>query len=371
MNTDKIITFFKFIRMIIEKINKEFENKIISFKDILYFCLYMNGTSCSYSLANIHMNINDIIDVSDTALKNMRNKIDYTYFKQISDTLIDYVYKDNNEKRIIGIDGTYTPLSIRLKIYGFEVSKTNTYCIGLITSLFDINKKLVINYNLRNDRNERNGLMDQVEYLREGDILVMDRGYFSRKLIIFFNKLKIDVIMRMMDNSLLVKEMIKKGQTSMITKITDKDETIRFRIITYKINDKDYYLGTTIMNKTIPYFKDIYWKRWSIEINFRESKYFLSLSQLLSKSINKIQQDIYCHNILFIIHSYLKNQLQLDMPVDKFINSKNLMYLIINNLLYPLIYQNMTSPNKKNLIKYFYLCRKLQLQAIPTDILNE
>ena len=32
-------------------------------------------------------------------------------------------------------------------------------------------------------------------------------------------------------------------------KITNKDETIRFRIITYKINDKYYYLGTTILNK--------------------------------------------------------------------------------------------------------------------------
>ena len=353
MDMEKIITFIKFIRMIINQVNNEFDNKIISFKDILYCCLYMNGTSCSYSLANINMCINDIIDVSDTSFKKRRDKISFTYFKQISDTLINFIYEDDTEKRIIGVDGTYIPLSIIFEEEGFEVSKNNTYCIGLINSLFDINKKLVINYNLRNDRNERNGLMSQIEYLKKGDILVMDRGYYSRKLVIFLNKLEIDVILRMMDNSLLVKEMIKKGQTSMITKINFNNETIRFRIVTYKINDKDYYLGTTIMNKTITYFKNIYWKRWNIETNFRESKYFLSLSHLLSKNINKIQQDIYSHNILFIIHSYFKNCMQEEIPTDKYISSKNLMYLITNNILYTIMYKKLTSVIKKNLRKCY------------------
>ena len=355
MNIENIIVFCRFIRMIIDETNNEFNNKIISFKDILYCCLYMNGTSCSYSLANIHMCMNDIIDVSDNSLKKKRNKICYTHFKQISDSLIKFIYEDDNERRIIGVDGTYIPISINFKEDGFRVSKKDTYCIGLISSLFDINKKLVINYNLCSDSNERNGLMNQIEYLRKGDILVMDRGYYSKKLLIFLNKLEIDVILRMKDNLLIVKKMIKKGQTSMITKINYNNETIRFRIVTYKINNKDYYLGTTIMNKTVTYFKNIYWKRWSIEINFRESKYFLSLGQLLSKNINKIQQDIYSHNILFIIHSYLKNHMQQEIPTNKFINSKNLMYLITTDIMYTIMYKKMTPKIKKNLIKCIHV----------------
>jgi hypothetical protein len=92
----------------------------------------------------------------------------------------------------------------------------------------------------------------------------------------------------MQSNVILIKELIKKGQTSMISKINYQNKIIRFRIITYEINNKKYFLGTTIMNKTVAYFKDIYWKRWSVEINFRESKYLLSLNNILSKNINNV-----------------------------------------------------------------------------------
>ena len=234
MDFEKIITFCKFFKTTIDEVNNKFNNKIISFIDILYCCLYMNGTSCSYSLANIIMCANDIIDVSDSSLKKKRSTISYSNFKQISDSLINFIYEDDNDKR------------------------------------------------------------------------------------------EIDVIIRLRNNGLLVKNMIKKGQTSMITKINHKNEIIRFRIITYKINNNDYFLGTTIMNKTVAYFKNIYWKRWTVETNFRESKYFLSMDRLLSKNINKLQQDIYSHNSLFIIYSYFKNIMQADTPTNKFnaFNSK-------------------------------------------------
>jgi hypothetical protein len=71
-NIDPLISFSKFFRSTVEKISDELstKTKVITFKDILYCCLYMNGNSFhTYSLANIHMCMNDIVDVTDTALK--------------------------------------------------------------------------------------------------------------------------------------------------------------------------------------------------------------------------------------------------------------------------------------------------------------
>ena len=138
----------------------------------------------------------------------------------------------------------------------------------------------------------------------------------------------------------------------MRTNVQHNNEVIKFRIITYKIGDNDYFLGTTIMNHRVEYFKDIYWKRWNIETNFRESKYLLSLNNINSKSENKVKQDIYSHSILFLIHSYLKNQFQQFLPDNKFINSANLMYLLVNEIIYLFFYKKMTYEVKKNLIKY-------------------
>ena len=322
MDIDSIIPFCNFIKVSVDRINTNIRNKIISFKDILYCSLYMNSIPCSYSLANINMGTKEIIDVSDDALKKKRKNTSFQYLKQISDSLIDFIYKDDNDPRVIGVDGTYISLSIKLKSEGFATSRRNTYCIALISSLFDVNKKLLINYSLTSNRNERQGLVDQLEYLKVGDILIMDRGYFSKDLLHTLHKFGIDVIFRMKKNSYLVKQLKYKNQTSMKTRIYYGNKIISFRIIMYNIGNKKYYLGTTIMNKTVSYFKDLYWKRWRIEINFRESKYLLSLRNLMSRNINCIQQDVYSHNILFIIHSYFKNQLNQCLPKEKSINSK-------------------------------------------------
>jgi hypothetical protein len=356
MNITDIICFSKFLKTTIETISNKISDKtkIITFKDIIYCCLYMNGSSCSYSLANINMCMNDIIDVSDTALKKKRNSFDYSYFKQISDNMINFIYENDNNPRIIAVDGTYIPLSINLQNYGFQTSQKSTYCIGLISSLFDVNKKMLINYNLCKKHDERKALIQQIDYLRPKDVLVMDRGYYSIKLLFYLHERKIDVIFRMQSNSLLVKKIIEKGQSSMITTITNNSETMRFRIVTYKIGNNDYFLGTTIMNKTVAYFKNIYWKRWTVEINFRESKYLLSLNNIQSKSVNKIQQDIYSHHILFMICSYFKNKLSEALPINKHVNTKNLFHLIVTSILYLIIYKKLSPSTKKNLKKCYH-----------------
>lgn len=159
--------------------NNEVITKVITFKDILYCCLYMNGKSCSYSIANTNMCMRDIIDVSDTTLKIGRKEINYKYFKKLNDTLVSFVYENNENPRIIGADATYIPLSIELKEAGFCVSKKDTYCIGLVSSLYDISNQTLINFRLHKEKDERGALLKQIKYLRKGDILVMDRGLFQ------------------------------------------------------------------------------------------------------------------------------------------------------------------------------------------------
>ena len=67
----------------------------------------MKNNSCSYSLVNINICMNDIINVSDTALKNKRNMTGYIHFKKVSDTLLDFFFIYQHNPRIIGLDVTY------------------------------------------------------------------------------------------------------------------------------------------------------------------------------------------------------------------------------------------------------------------------
>jgi len=98
--------------------------------------------------------------------------------------------------------------------------------------------------------------------------------------------------------------------TSIIQNIRYNNKIIKIRVIKYFIDDTEYYLCTTIYNKSINYFIDLYWKRWKVETNFKQSKYDLSMLQLKSKNKNSINQDISIHNFIFIIAAYLKFLIQ-------------------------------------------------------------
>jgi hypothetical protein len=94
---DELTDFCKLFRSTVSKVASKIPNrtKVITFRDILYCCIYMNGNPCSYSMANINMFLKDIFDVTDSSLIKKRNSIHFSYFKQISDTLGDIFYKND------------------------------------------------------------------------------------------------------------------------------------------------------------------------------------------------------------------------------------------------------------------------------------
>jgi len=108
------------------------------------------------------------------------------------------------------------------------------------------------------------------------------------------------------------------------------------------VGEKVYYLGTTLYDENISYFKILYWKRWKVETHFRHSKYCLSLRELKSKTINGIRQDICVHNFIFIINSFFKHSLQLEVDERYTINTASSLFMTINELLYPLIFKKIT-----------------------------
>lgn len=160
-----------------------------------------------------------------------------------------------------------------------------------------MSKKTPINYTIFKNKNERIALETQSVYLKFGDILIMDRGYYSIKLLAFLTKLGIKVIFRLPQNLNIVKYFINNPKKMTYTTTINSDNLkIKFRIIKYIIKDELYYLGTTIYGGNIDHFKHLYWDRWEIETHFRHSKYDLSLKELKATNENSIRQDVAIHN---------------------------------------------------------------------------
>ena len=88
--------------------------------------------------------MNNITNVTTTAIIKRRNEIVADKFLEVNDSLINYIYSDN-KPRILTVDGTQITMSKSLSKYGYKDSKNKMCSVGFISGLFDIDKKLSIN----------------------------------------------------------------------------------------------------------------------------------------------------------------------------------------------------------------------------------
>ena len=310
MNIDKIKNFQKILNNHIKNINKEIikRHRKIDFKDIIYGSIYksINNTSyedVTYQINKIFINKNINTSITKSAFIQKKNNIPNEYFLNINDSFINFIYKTIKKPRIIAVDGSFLNLYKSFDKYGYEYASENkNYCKAIISCLYDIENKIPINYYLFKKRDERNAFKEQIKYLRAGDIVIFDREYFSYDIIEKLNNKGINYIFRLKYNKKEVQYMKNNNINNYIFKV----KNINYKTVSYKINDseEDYYLFTNLIYKSIEELKDLYWKRWKVELHFKETKYNLSLNNINLKTENSLKQEIYIHNLLFILYYF-------------------------------------------------------------------
>jgi len=349
----KLLDFIKHIRSILSKANRNFSSKYnteLSFTNILHYCALMILNK--YSFANIRslFEINYGLELSKKTYITSKQKISVKDMQRLVDNLINYIYNDQNIMRIIATDGCYVDLNPYLKKDGFKCNKGNYYCCGLINTPYDISNEIPLNYYLSQGKNERAVLCEQLQYLREEDLLVMNRGYFSYDLLQILYKKNIRSLFRMDSDSIFIKKL--NGETDKTFKIQlDKDDDlITIRFIRYSINNYDYYLLTTCDCLTKDQLIQIYWYRRGIETHFRYSKYYLSLNEIKSTTLSNVSIDILIHQFIFIISSYIQSINQKIIKKKFKINTSNHLIITINHILDKFFYNSNTLNNNQEIL---------------------
>jgi len=339
----------KILNTNINNINKEIikRDRKLKFEEILYGSIYKCINKTSYQDVTSRINLNFIEKninktITKTAFINKKNDISPDHFLNINNSLIDYISKNDKTPRVYAVDGSFINLFKNFNKYGFMyASKNETYCQGIISCLYDINNKLPINYFLIKTRDEREAFRNQIKYLKKGDTVIFDRGYYSYDIIEKLELIGIKYIFRLKSNK-------KEVQYMLNNKIIDYEfinKNINNRIVNYKVDDSedDYFLLTNLTN-TIDELKELYWKRWKVEIHFKESKYNLALSTINLKTENSLLQEIYIHNLIFILYYYFK--LDNDNPLLKTkykINNRTGIKIFSENIIYLFIYNKITN----------------------------
>ena len=260
--------------------------------------------------------------VSNAAISKARDKLDAVAFKDLHHALLEHVGLADRRwlgHRVFAVDGTHMNLPKKLQQDRFVLPSPNaSYPQGLVSCLYRLHDRVVCDFNLCAGKNERKSALAHLSFCQPGDLLVYDRGYYSRAMLGAHENRDIRVVFR-----------VKKKANSQIKAFVDSADTDQQIVLAASHNDpqrtvrlvkcpgSDWVLLTTLLDAntyTPQKLADLYHQRWSIEEMYKQSKLILKVENFHAQNLNGVRQELYA-NFTLIVLARLMSQ-----SVEKHVN---------------------------------------------------
>lgn len=288
--------------------------------------------------------------VSASSLCEARQKMPETIFTLINQKVLLMREESHplplwRNHRVFGVDGSKINVPHELIDAGYKApNKQQYYPQGLMSTLYHLGSGLIYDGILTPDKGERICLLLHMERLLSGDLLVLDRGYFSYLIFIKAIEKGIHLICRMQSGNVNKKVQAfwdSDKEDEVITYIPsiavqyeskkqgyDIDlNPIKLRLIKYKIDDETYVCCTTLLGEQYPLneFPAVYHGRWGIEELYKISKEFIDVEDFHSKSERGVKQECYAHLLLINLARIFESEAdkQLPPPASELDNKNN------------------------------------------------
>ena len=310
INIDEIIR-----KDIFEVCNIKTRKVKLSFKSSFLFSLmYTKNDVTQKEVVNELKLLNEIDSLNRTSLTDKDKLIPFKTFKNIFEKLsnlyLNY-FKDDTLKKIIAVDGIYNNTNV-LNIKGFLETSLNL-------GFFDVSNSIPIDLTFEGLKGKNNELKSLIDYINDNNekfknvILILDRAYCSYKLIDFLNKKKINYVCRFknscknFDKLTIDVRVIEFTNYSYENVPNHKTETKlidnkKFSNIQIKIKN-EYKLITNLTKNsyTDDEIKDLYHKRWDVEVFFKLLRKKFKFSDLRNTSIEQTDNFYNIYNIKMLI----------------------------------------------------------------------
>jgi len=268
-----------------------------------------------------------------SAFTKARSKLDETIFKVLNKRIIS-VYEEGtnksyrlNNQRIFAVDGSKINLPRELIKEGYKTPSDNAYYPqGLVSCLYQLKSKIPYDFDLVKHGDERKCALLHLRSLKETDIVVYDRGYFSYAMLYYHVKAGVYPVFRLQKNTYKeIEEFRNSDQVDQIITLNPSKDTskdikkrfpdiivvpLKFRLIKYTAAETTYCIGTTLMDKQyeINLFKDIYHSRWGIEELYKVSKEFIVVDDFHGKTERGVKQELFAHFALITMNRLCSNK---------------------------------------------------------------
>ena len=290
----------KTIRNDIYNINKIKTKKgKITFLDALIYKFKYSEPDLTKQKLISDFNFNNNTLISRTTFYEKEKLIPLKTYENIFNKL-SVLYKQlfNITTNIIAVDGTFNNTNILNKKDNLETT--------LNMGFFDIENNIVIDLTINGHECKNHEILKLTNYIKVNKlnnvILILDRAYSSYKFINFLNENNINYIIRFKNNSTNYKKEINDFSNVRVIKYDQKIEkeifnkednnnTFKFKsVILEYINEYTLITNLKKDNYNDEQIKELYKKRWSVEIFFKLLKYNFKFEKIIE--YNKENNDI-------------------------------------------------------------------------------
>jgi hypothetical protein len=279
----------------------------MDFKDLITFALNLVKKTIQIELDSYFRNIKGAkITMTKQAYSQARQKISPNAFRTLDKAIIEWYYQEEYKTfmgyRLLAIDGTVMQLnnSERLReAFGYAQNVSMDVARASSGGVYDLENDMMITskitHYLVGERELAVELIEQLKDLsKKDDLILFDRGYPSTDLIKYLEKNRIKYLMRVSTGFL--KAIYQTTEPDSIIDIKSGREKLRIRVIKLMLDSGiEEILITNLMEESLDIegFKQLYFKRWGIEVKFGELKSRLQIENFTGDTKIAVEQDFY------------------------------------------------------------------------------
>ena len=220
--------------------------------------------------------------------------------------------------RLFAVDGTKLNLPRPLLKAGYRTPSDNAhYPQGLLSCLYRLRSRIPVDFDLVAHGDERKAALSHLDALADNDVVVYDRGYFSRALLCAHIARGLHPVFRLQANA--------NGAAAAFVKSDDADRVVEIsagagreggraktplRLVKYEIAGSAYVLGTTLLDRRmypVADLSDLYHERWGVEELYKVSKQLIDIEDFHGRSERGVRQELFAHFVLIALTRLFSN----------------------------------------------------------------
>jgi len=311
---------------------------------------------------------------SPSALSKARKKLKSSAFTEASDFIVNDFYKTQKALtwhgyRLVAIDGSTLKIPDTKEVrerFGTLRNQKADYPLARMSQAYDPLNDMAISVVIDScNISELDLLPKHYPYIKEKDLVLMDRGYPSFRTLYELLDLNCQFCMRISIQSWRnVKLFLESNETEDIKEFKPVSKTktklqklgftikgVKLRMIRVNLpNGEPEVLITSLLDSNkypAHLFKDLYFSRWGVEESYKKYKCRLNIEMFMGKTVLAINQEVQamvlCHNLTSIIVGAARKKI----PQQKQKGRKHLIninwneaYFEVKRLIDKLLYSN-------------------------------